>query len=98
MLFVAEYEVDWGALEDAVARRMEWDAVKPDTFHYVGEYLWHEGDPPFRGVVICEVEDVEDVHAFVLHYGPTVKFRVHAATDVMSGIGTLRDHPPPQLS
>ena len=89
MLFVAEYSVGWDALEAAVAKRLEWGELKPDTFTYVGEYTWHEGDPPFRGVTIFEAASVEDVHAFVLHYGATVQFRIHAASDAMSAIETL---------
>ena len=92
MLFVAEYELNWDALEDAVAKRLEWGEVKPDSFRYVGEYFWHDGDPPFKGVVIMEVETVDDVHSFILHYGPTMRWRIHAATDVLSGIETLERH------
>jgi hypothetical protein len=89
MLFVAEYSVSWDGLEAAVAKRLEWGELKPETFKYLGEYTWHDGDPPFRGVTIFEAESVEDVHAFVLHYGPTIQLKVHSATDVMSGIQTL---------
>jgi len=90
MLFVAEYEVSWEGLEAAVSKRLEWDEFKPEGFRFLGEYTWHEGTPPFRGVAIFEADSVEDVHAFVLHYGPTVVMRVHPATDVMTGIASLQ--------
>jgi Domain of unknown function (DUF3303) len=89
MLFVAEYTFDWQALETVVAKRIEWDDVSPAGFRFVGEYVWKEGDPPFRGVVIIDAESIEDLNAFVLHYGPTLTMRVHPASDVASGIAMI---------
>ena len=86
MLFVAEYELTWPALDAAIAKRLEWDEAMPDGFRFVGEYFWQDGDPPFRGVAIIEAESVEALNAFVLHYGPTLKVRVHPASDVVSAI------------
>jgi hypothetical protein len=86
MLFVAEYEFGWDMLDAAVAKRLEWDAVAPEDFAFVNEYIWVAGEPPFRGVAIFECASVEAVHQFVLHYGPTLKVRVHPATDVLSAI------------
>ena len=90
-MFVAEYEVTWEALDAVVAKRLEWDAVKPDYFEFIGEYVWQDHDPPFRGVAIIDAGSVEAVNGFVLHYGPTLKLRVHPATDVVSGITQVRD-------
>jgi hypothetical protein len=42
MIFVAEYELTWENFEMAIAKRMEWDDVRPDTFRFVGEYVWSE--------------------------------------------------------
>lgn len=89
MLFVAEYEFSWDTLEAAMARRLEWNETKPDTFRYVGEYIWQDGDPPFRGVAIFEAASIDDVNAFVLNYGPTLAIKVHPANDVVSAIGTF---------
>ena len=86
MLFVAEYELTWPALDAAIAKRLEWDDAKPDGFRFVGEYVWQDGDPPFRGVAIIEAQSVEALNGFVLHYGPTLKIRVHPASDVVSAI------------
>jgi hypothetical protein len=88
MLFVAEYSLGWDGLEAAAAKRLEWPEVRPETFRFVSEYIWHDGDTPFRGIAIIDVESVEDLHHFVLHYGSTVRMRIHPATDVMSGIET----------
>ena len=89
MLFVAEYKVTWDMLEAAVAKRLDWEQILPEGFRYIGEYLWHQGEPPFRGIAIFEVESMEDVHAYVLHYGPTLKIELHPATDLRTGIESL---------
>lgn len=89
MLFVAEYELSWETFEAAIAKRLEWEHERPDDFRYVGEYVWPDQDPPFRGVVIFEAASVEALNAFVLHYGPSLKVRAHAASDVVSAIGSL---------
>jgi hypothetical protein len=94
MLFVAEYEFGWDALSAVVAKRIEWDGAQPQGFRFVGEYIWHDKEPPFRGLAVIEADDVEALNAFVLHYGPTLRMAIHAASDVQSGIAML--HHPPQ--
>ena len=89
MLFVAEYEFGWDALSAVVAKRIEWGEALPEGFRFVGEYVWPNGEPPFRGVAVVEAADVEALNAFVLHYGPTLTMRIHPATDVATGIATL---------
>jgi hypothetical protein len=89
MLFVAEYTFDWPALEAVVAKRIEWDDARPEGFRFVGEYVWKEVDPPFRGIVIVDVDSIEDLNSFVLHYGPTLTLRFHPASDVASGIAMI---------
>lgn len=89
MLFVAEYEFEWEALSAVIAKRIEWGEAQPEGFRFVGEYVWTDGEPPFRGVAIIEAADVEVLNAFVLHYGPTLTMRIHPATDVATGIATL---------
>ncbi|HYD49112.1 MAG TPA: DUF3303 family protein [Terriglobales bacterium] len=89
MLFVAEYELSWDTFEAAIAKRLEWEHEQPDDFRYIGEYVWADRDPPFRGVVVFEADGVEALNAFVLHYGPTLRVNAHAASDVGSAIGLL---------
>lgn len=86
MIFVAEYDLTWDNLEAAMAKRLDWDEVCPDTFRFLGEYVWADRDPPFRGVAIFEAESVDDVNNFILHYGPTLTMSVHPASDVVSAI------------
>ena len=82
MLFVVEYQIGWETLEAAIAKRLEWGDSPPDGFRYIGEYIWQDADPPFRGVAIIEADSVEAINGFVLHYGPTLKMRAHPASDV----------------
>lgn len=89
MLFIAEYELSWETLEPVIAKRIEWDAVQPEGFRLVGEYVWQDRDPPFRGVAIIEAQSVEALNAFVLHYGPTMRISIHPASDVVSSIAAL---------
>lgn len=89
MLFVAEYELTWAALDAVIAKRLEWDDAKPEGFHFIGEYVWQDGEPPFRGVAIIEAESVEALNGFVLHYGPTLSMRIHPASDVVSAIASV---------
>lgn len=90
MLFVAEYELEWEHLEAVIAKRLEWDAVQPAGFRFVGEYVWQDHAPPFRGVAIIEAATVEALNSFALHYGPALKIRTHAASDVVSAIALMR--------
>ena len=89
MLFVAEYEFTWSTLEASIAKRLEWDDAKPDGFRFIGEYVWQDGEPPFRGVAIIEADTVDALNSFALHYGPALKIRVHPASDVVSAIANL---------
>lgn len=86
MLFIAEYELSWDMLDAAVAKRLEWVDAKPDGFRFLGEYVWQDHDPPFRGVAVIEANSVEALNSFALHYGPALKMRVHPASDVVSAI------------
>ena len=93
MLFVAEYEFGWESLSAVVAKRLEWDGAQPDGFRFVGEYIWHNREPAFRGVAVIDADGVEALNAFALHYGPTLKMTIHPASDVQSGIALLHHAP-----
>ncbi|MBI3782080.1 MAG: hypothetical protein HY270_01630 [Deltaproteobacteria bacterium] len=94
MLFVAEYDLSWDMLDAAIAKRLEWEDAKPSNFRFVGEYVWQDREPPFRGVAIIEADDVEALNSFVLHYGPTLRVRIFPASDVLSAIGMAGDSEP----
>ena len=93
MLFVAEYELTWDNLEPVIAKRIEWDQAQTEGIRVVGEYVWADRDPPFRGVAIIEAETVGALNAFVLHYGPTLKLSLHAASDVVSSVARVQQGP-----
>ena len=95
MLFVAEYEFGWESLSAVVAKRLEWCEAQPEGFRFVGEYIWQDRDPPFRGVAVIDAVDVEALNAFALHYGPTLKMVIHPAADVHSGIAMLHQSAAP---
>ncbi len=101
MLFVAEYEFGWESLSSVVAKRLEWGETLPEGFRFVGEYVWQQREPPFRGIAVIEADAVEALNAFVLHYGPTLKLTIHPATDVASGLAQVHHEaaaPPPRRS
>lgn len=93
MLFVAEYEFSWDMLDAVIAKRLEWDDEKPDDFRFIGEYVWQDYEPAFRGVVIVEAQSVDALTAFTLHYGPTLKVKLHPASDVVAALQTVAGGP-----
>ena len=97
MLFVAEYAFTWDALATVAAKRLEWDAAQPDGFRFVGEWVWKEAEPAFRGVAVLDVEDVEALNTFALHYGATVIMTFHPVSDVMSALRQMGVQPKVRL-
>lgn len=97
MLFVAEYAFTWDALPTVAAKRLEWDAAQPDGFRFVGEWVWKDREPPFRGVAVIEVEDVEALNTFALHYGTTLTMTFHPVSDVMSALTQIGARPKVRL-
>ena len=89
MLFVAEYTFAWEALATVAAKRLEWDHAQPDGFRFVGEWVWKEATPAFRGFAVIEADDLEALNAFALHYGATVTMAFRPATDVVSGLAQV---------
>jgi hypothetical protein len=89
MLFVAEYEFEWDDLDAVVAKRIELESALPEGFRFVGEYIWADRDPAFRGIAIIDADSIDALNAFVLHYGPSLSVRAHPATDVASGISQV---------
>lgn len=101
MLFVAEYSFVWDAIATVAAKRLEWDTVQPDGFRFVGEWVWKDREPAFRGVAIVDVDGVEALNAFALHYGATLALTFHPVSDVVSALSHLgaraADAPPARL-
>jgi len=97
MLFVAEYTFAWDALTTVAAKRLEWDAMQPEGFRFVGEWVWKDREPAFRGVAVLDVDDVEALNAFALHYGATINVTFHPASDVMSALAQVGVQPKVRL-
>jgi hypothetical protein len=97
MLFVAEYSFPWDALATVAAKRLEWDAAQPEGFRFIGEWVWKDREPAFRGVAVLDVDDVQALNAFALHYGSTITVAFHAASDVMSALTQIGAQPAVRL-
>ncbi len=91
MRFALEYEVRWDELEQAIAKRIDWDEVQPDDFRFEAEYIWPAAGGGFRGVAIAEVGSAASLNSLIFHYGPTLELRVSPASDVLSTIASYRD-------
>ena len=91
MLFVAEYSFAWDAIDTVAAKRLEWNAAQPEGFRFVGEWVWKDHEPAFRGIAVIDVADGEALNAFALHYGPTLSVTFHPASDVVSALAQISD-------
>lgn len=98
MLFVAEYAFAWDALATVAAKRLEWDAAVPEGFRFVGEWVWKDREPAFRGVAVIEAEDVEALNAFALHYGTSLAMTFHPVSDVVSALAQIDARPKIRLT
>jgi hypothetical protein len=90
MLYLANYEVALDQLENAMAKRLEWEEAAPEGFRVVCEYAVHGQPPPFGGVLVFETDDVEHITALVLFFGKTVTFDIRPASDVKQTIESVR--------
>lgn len=90
MLFALEYALAWDRLDEAIAKRIDWDEVQPDDFRFESEHVWPDADGGFRGVAIVEVGSVEALNSLIVHYGPVLRLRASPASDVLSSIARFR--------
>ena len=90
MLFLGHYSVDVDKLEMAMAKRLEWDEVKPDGFRMVCDYVVLGKSAPFEGGMVIETANAEDLNTLILYYGETVKIDLRPASDVLSAIQMTR--------
>jgi hypothetical protein len=86
MLYLARYEIDIDHIETAMAKRMEWDDLAPDSFKILCEYTVHGQPPPFGGFFVFETDDVEDLNFLLLYYGKTVRLDIRPCSDVLSAM------------
>ena|SRR5581483_11916008 len=88
MLFLARYTIALEDVETAMAKRIEFDEVKPDSMRIVCEYAAHGVSAPLSGVLVFETDDVEVLNFLVLYYGETVQLDIRACSDVLDAIKT----------
>ena len=93
MRFALEYKIGWEQLEQAIARRIDWDEVQPDDFKLESEYIWPDAGGGFRGLAIAEVGSAAALNTLIFHYGPTLELRASPASDVLSSIASYRESP-----
>ena len=91
MRFALEYSLAWDHLDQAIAKRIDWDEVQPGDFRFEAEYVWPDADGGFRGVAIVEVGSVAALNSLIFHYGPVLKLRASPASDVLSSIARFRE-------
>jgi len=53
MLFVAEYELNWDALDAVVAKKMDWNEIRPDGFRSSASTSGPIATA-FRGIAVIE--------------------------------------------
>lgn len=95
MLFLARYTIEQEDVETAMAKRLEFEEVKPESMRIVCEYAEHGVSAPLSGFLVFETDDVEVLSLLVLYYGRTVKLDIRPCSDVLGAIGaaqkTLRE-------
>ncbi len=91
MRFALEYVVGWEQLDEAIAKRIDWDEVQPDDFRFEAEYIWPAAEGGFRGLAIAEVGSAAALNSLLFHYGPVLVVRASPASDVLESIASYRD-------
>jgi hypothetical protein len=92
MLFLGTYQVKLENLETAMAKRLEWDDVAPESFKIVAEYTVHGKPPPFTGVMIFETSDLSDVNYLIMYFGGTAEWDIRPCSNVLETIEMTRKH------
>lgn len=90
MLFCAQYSVDPDNLEMAMAKRLEFDEVRPDGLRVVCEYTLHGKPPPYGGFMVVETDDPAALNFLVIYFGKTVTFDIRPCSDVVTALQMTR--------
>jgi hypothetical protein len=92
MLFLASYQIELEHLETAMAKRLEFDEVKPEGMRILCEYVVHGRSAPLGGFLVFETDDVEVLNFLVIYYGRTVHLDVRPCSDVLTAIAATQKH------
>ncbi len=86
MLFLARYTIALENMQTAMAKRIEFEELKPPGMKIICEYTAHGVSQPLSGFLVFETDDVEVLNFLVLYYGRTVELDIRACSDVLSAI------------
>jgi hypothetical protein len=90
MMFLAQYQVELEHLETAMAKRLEFDEVKPESMKIVCEYQLHGRTSPLAGFFVFETDDVDVLNFLIVYYGRTVQLDIRPCSDVLTAINLTR--------
>ncbi len=91
MLFCAQYVVDPENLETAMAKRLEFEEVRPEGLRVVCEFALHGKPPPYGGFMVVETDDPAALNFLVIYFGTTVTFDIRACSDVVTAVKMTRE-------
>ncbi len=86
MLFLARYTIEQEDVETAMAKRLEFEELKPDGMRIVCEYTAHGVSDPLSGFLVFETDDAEVLNFLVMYYGKTVQLDIRPCSDVLDAI------------
>jgi hypothetical protein len=92
MMFLASYQIDLEHLETAMAKRLEFEELKPESMRIVCEYAVHGRTAPLGGFLVFETDDVEVLNFLIVYYGKTVQLDIRPCSDVLSAIKLTQKH------
>ncbi len=90
MLFLARYTIAMEDVETAMAKRLEFEELKPEGMRILCEYTAHGVSEPLSGVLVFETDDAEVLNFLVLYYGKTVKLDIRPCSDVLTAIAATQ--------
>ena len=90
MLFCAQYFIESEHLESAMAKRLEWDEVRPENMKVVCEYTVHGKPPPFTGWMIIDTDDVATLNFLVIYFGESATFDIRPCSNTLQALEMTR--------
>jgi Domain of unknown function (DUF3303) len=90
MLFLARYVIELANVETAMAKRLEFEELKPENMRIVCEYTAHGVSEPLSGFLVFETDDVQVLNFLVMYYGRTVSLDIRPCSDVLTAIATTQ--------
>ena|SRR5688572_22859422 len=86
MLFLCRYTLSLDNVPTAMAKRLEFEELRPEGMKMICEYAVHGSSDPISGVMVFEADDVEVLNFLVLYWGKTATLDIRPCSDVLSAI------------